>query len=151
MAVLPVKKRKVGQELYSCVGFYRNGKACSEIWSWVIRSIRRPKRTKAQISAGATLPILCVATAKNNLTFNSGKWNDSLINNNADIYKKEWCVEKDMPEDLATTVNGAVRVDIASTKEYIATLESVGEQEEAEEMKKILSVLKRRQAKLKAN
>lgn len=151
MSVLPVSKRKENVELYSCNGFTCDkGRANTEIWTWVIVSVRRPRRSKLEIERGMTLPVTCTAVVKNDITFKKGEWNHSLINQFADIYKREWRVDGEMPTDLSTTVRQAVISEIDFYKGWIADMVVDGEtQEEIMQQQAILSALKKRLDKMK--
>jgi hypothetical protein len=146
MATLPETKRKVGTALYSCQGYIDGDKAVSEIWEWEIVSVKRPRRTKSEIAADMTFPLMLTAHAKRSNTYKKGKWNKAVLNEHAEIYTKSWPISAELPIGLTTTPLRAIQEELLLTKDMVKEMEEDDESEiaEIEDEKRIIAALKNR-------
>tara|TARA_Y100001936_G_C15947607_1_gene598297 strand:- start:215 stop:685 length:471 start_codon:yes stop_codon:yes gene_type:complete len=146
MAILPETKRKVGTTLYSCQGYIDGDKAVSEIWEWEIVSVKRPRRTKSEIEANISFPLMLTAHAKRSNTYKKGKWSKAVLIEHAEIYTKTWVISAELPIGLSTTPLRAIQEEILLTKDMIKDLEADDDSEiaEIEDEKRIIAALKNR-------
>ena len=157
--VLPKNKQKEGTELFTFAPWIDdNGKPKIQLRTWVIRSIRRPRRTEIEKRVDIIkTPLVKISNKVDGITFEKGQWVDHILKRFSD-YTLTFNIDSPLPYDLWTTELAAIKSAVANSKSYIKsckdTLKSEPEcgetiQELQEEML-LLPVLERKLNKLKS-
>lgn len=121
--VLPLKLSKVGAVLFMANTYIDDHhKAKYECRKWVIRSIRKPRRTKQEIACGFEYKVkVQVTNLVEGITYSKGNWNEKILSAYPE-YIKTFDLSGDMPHDIWTTELGAVKSEIKYIKTEIEAL-----------------------------
>ena len=121
--VLPRKLRKIGTVLYMANTYIDvNDKAKYECRKWIIRSIRKPRRTKQEIMCDFKHNVkIKIVNKVDGITYSKEQWNEEILSAYPE-YVMTFDITGNMPDSIWTTELSAVKAEIKYIKSEIKSL-----------------------------